>query len=78
MIDKYKSGFSPVLDVVFEDLSNPMKNSSTAPGKLTLSTKTKKRAGLRGIFGGGQKVRNTINEWFVTASCEKNQLNYCI
>lgn len=56
MIDKYKSGFSPVLDVVFEDLSNPMKNSSTAPGKLTLSTKTKKRAGLRGIFGGGQKV----------------------
>lgn len=55
VIDKFKTGFAPVVDVPFEDLSNPIKNSNSNP-KLTVSGKTKKRAGLLGIFGGGQKV----------------------
>lgn len=75
VIDKYKSGFSPVLDVVFEDLSNPVKNSSPASGKLTLSTKTKKRAGLRGIFGGGQKNEEPKEDFsHLPPSQQKKQL----
>lgn len=58
VIDKYKTGFAPTLDVPFEDLSNPIsKNSNSGSNtKLTMSSKPKKRAGLLGIFGGGQKV----------------------
>lgn len=56
VIDKFKTGFAPTLDVPFEDLSNPLKNSNSGSNtKLTVSGKTKKRAGLLGIFGGGQK-----------------------
>lgn len=56
VVDKFASGFSPVIDVVFEDLSNPVKNPNPASGKPILSVKSKVRSGLLGIFGGGQKA----------------------